>query len=191
MDLKSLREILDEIPDESSPYLYPLGGVLTLICLGMMCGLDEIRAIARWGKELRWDLSSRLGFPNDRMPSFTTLQMALKRVDRDDLMDRISAWGEAILTAYGHEGWQGLALDGKKLRGSRTEELPAVHLLAAFAHEFHVLVGQVQVSSKRNEISGIHPLLAELTLENRVVTVDAMLTQRHIAETIREKKGII
>ena len=144
MELKSLREVLDTLRDPRSPYRYPLGGVLTLICLGMMCGHQEIRAIARWGKFHRWDLSEKLGFEHNRMPTFATLQDGLKRVDAQHLTELIGQWGDATLKAYGHEGIQGIAIDGKKLRGSRTEDLPAVHLLGAFAHELHMLVWQVR-----------------------------------------------
>jgi len=189
MRLKSLREAFEGVHDPKTPYHYPLSGVLTLICLATMCGCHEVRAIARWGQHHRWDLAEQLGFPREKMPTFSTVQDALRRINDEAFARIIGTWGDEILRAHGHEGLQGIAIDGKTLRGSRTEELPAVHLLGALAHEFHIVIGQVPVDRKTNEIGGIDPLLAELSLEGRVVTVDALLSQRDIAAAIREKKG--
>ena len=191
MRVKSLREAFESLHDPREPYRYPLSGVLTLICLATMCGCHEVRAIARWGKHYRWELAERLGFPREKMPSFSTVQDALNRVNDEVLSQVIGRWGDEMLRAYGHQGLQGIAIDGKTLRGSRTDEVPAVHLLGALAHEFHLVIGQIPVDSKTNEIGGIAALLSELTLEGRVVTVDALLSQREIATTIRKKKGII
>lgn len=191
MRIKSLREALESVHDPKAPYHYPLSGVLTLVCLATMCGIHEVRAIARWGKNNRWELAELLGFPREKMPTFSTVQDALHRVNDEELSQIIGKWGDEILRAHGHEGLQGIAIDGKTLRGSRRDEVPAVHLLGAFAHEFHLVIGQVPVDSKTNEIGGIDPLLSQLTLEGRVVTVDALLSQHEIAATIREKKGII
>ena len=190
MEVTSLRELFECLEDSRSPYHYPLSGVLTLVCLATLCGCSEVRAIARWGKAHRWELPERLGFPREKMPSFATVQDALKRVDEVAFARIIASWGEEILSAHGHGELQGIAIDGKTLRGSRTSDIPAVHLLGALAHEFHLVIGQVRVASKTNEIGGMDALLAGLTLEGRVVTVDALLTQRGIARQIREKKGI-
>lgn len=191
MQIPSLREIFESIEDTRSPYWYPLSGVLTLICLATMCGCHEVRAIARWGNHFRWDLAERLGFPREKMPTFSTIQDALDRVNDAELSQLIGQWGDEILTAHGHEGLQGIAIDGKTLRGSRTEAIPATHLLGALAHELHVVVGQVAVDSKTNEIGSIDSLLTELVLEGRVVTVDALLSQHTIATSIRKKKDTI
>ena len=190
MEVTSLRALFESLEDPRTPYHYPLSGVLTLVCLATLCGCHEVRAIARWGKAQRWELPERLGFPREKMPSFATVQDALERVDEATFARIIATWGDEILNAHGHAGLQGIAIDGKTLRGSRTEAIPAVHLLGALAHAFHLVIGQVPVESKTNEIGGMDALLAELTLEGRVVTVDALLTQRDIARQIREKKGI-
>jgi hypothetical protein len=72
------------------------------------------------------------------------------------------------------------------MRGTGEDEWPAMVLISALSHELHQVLGQCEVPS---ETKGIMPLLADLVLEGRVVTVDALLTQRGIAEAIREKGG--
>lgn len=67
--------------------------------------------------------------------------------------------------------------------------LPGSHLLSAFGHRLGVTLAQRAVSDKTNEISAVPELLDGLFLQGRVVTMDALLTQRAIAEKIVEKKG--
>jgi DDE_Tnp_1-associated len=187
--ITSLREALAKIPDSKHPYDYPLEGVLTLISLAMMCGSNGEREIARWAQRQRWSLAERLGFPREKMPSLGTIQEALRRVDPQVFRQVVSEWAESIFQAQGETEGQGVSIDGKVVRGSRTADQSAVHLLSALAHELKMVLGQTPVADHTNEIGGIDPLLADLVLEGRIVTVDAHLTQRAIAETIREKGG--
>ena len=82
-----------------------------------------------------------------------------------------------------------MALDGKTLRGSRKQGAPGVHLLAAVSHRLGLTLGQTGVDDKTNAITAAPPLLAGLLLEGRVVTVDALLTQREVARVIGEAGG--
>jgi hypothetical protein len=187
--MRSLKEELGQIKDDRAWCEYPLVGVLMMMCLAIMCGCTSIREIARWGQERRWALSERLGFRRNRMPSEKELRLILGRVDRAGLEAIVREWGEAIWQELKGEGLPAIAMDGKKLRGSRTDDLPAVHLLSVVAHEAQVVLGHVQVDSHTNEIKGAIPLLTDLVLDGRVVTMDALLTQREIAEVIVEKGG--
>lgn len=187
--MKSLRERFKEIEDDRAWWEYPLDALLTLMCLAMMCGCNHIREIERWGKAYRWELSERLGFRRNRMPCEKAFRDILRRLDIEAFSRIVAEWGEATLQALGKEGWVAIAIDGKTVRGSRTADLPALHLLSALGHEVQAVLGQVEVESHTNEIKGIVPLLANLALEGRVVTMDALLTQRDIAEAVMVKGG--
>jgi hypothetical protein len=187
--MKSLREALGEVGDNRAWCTYPLEGLLTLVVLAMMCGKNSVKGVARWAREYRWEYAERLGFPRDKMPSLGTLQRVIAAVDDEELARVVGQWGEAALQAYGQSSLPGVAIDGKTVRGSQGERLPAVHLISALSQRLHVVLGQVEVSEHTNEIKGVLPLLADLVLEGRVVTVDALLTQRDIAQAILEKKG--
>lgn len=189
--MMSLREKFKTLEDDRGWSEYPLEGLLTLMSLAMMCGCNSIREIERFGKEYRWELSERLGFRRNRMPCEKTFRDILKRLDIEGFTRIVGEWGESTLQSLGKADCPAIAIDGKTLRGSRTEDLPARHLLSALGHELQVVLGQVEVESHTNEIKGILPLLANLTLAGRVVTMDAMLTQREIAEAIVEKGGTI
>lgn len=187
----SLREAFAQLPDTKQPYSYPLEGVLTLICLALMCGCNGEREIARWAQRQRWTLAERLGFPREQMPSLGTIQEALRRIDPRTFTRVVSEWAEMVFQTHRDTEGQGIAIDGKVLRGSRQGDQSAVQLLSALAHDFKLVLGQTPVADHTNEIGGIDPLLADLVLEGRVVTVDAHLTQRTIAATIRQKGGTI
>src|SRR5256884_5375333 len=82
-----------------------------------------------------------------------------------------------------------VALDGKTLRGSQKQGAPGVHLLSALSHHLGLTLAQQAVDAKTNEITQVETVLRQLVLKDRVITMDALLTQRHVAQTIVDKGG--
>ncbi len=82
-------------------------------------------------------------------------------------------------------------MDGKTLRSSAKQGASGAHLLSAVAPVLGLTLHQKAVPHKTNEIGAIQEVLQALVLEGRVVTVDALLTQRDVARTIVEKGGSI
>lgn len=82
-----------------------------------------------------------------------------------------------------------IAIDGKTLRGAARRGANPVHLLAAVCHQLKIVLAQVAVEDKTNEITAVIPLLRSLVLEGRLVTMDALLTQREVAQEILARKG--
>ena len=189
--MESLREAFAQIPDWREDPRYPLAGLLTLICLAMLCGCNGIHEIERWAQRQRWTLAERLGFRREKMPKYGMIRRTLLNVDEVAFGRIVAEWGNEVLKVYGKETLPGVAIDGKVVRGTREGELPAVELMAALSHELKIVLGQVAVPVGTNEIPTVQTLLADLVLEGKVVTVDALLTQREIASTIREKGGTI
>jgi hypothetical protein len=74
--------------------------------------------------------------------------------------------------------------DGKTLRGSQKQGAPGAHLLSALAHRLGVTLAQQAVADQTNEIPVVLDLLRQLVLAGRVVPMDALLTQRPIAQQI-------
>jgi predicted transposase YbfD/YdcC len=86
-------------------------------------------------------------------------------------------------------GEDAIAIDGKTLRGSQKQGAPGVHLLSAFAHRMGLTLAQESVDDKTNEPPVALELLRYLVLEGRIVTMDALLTQRQIAQQIVDAGG--
>ena len=82
-----------------------------------------------------------------------------------------------------------VALDGKTLRGAKKQGAPGTHLLSARAHHVGITLAQHAVDDKTNEITAVEHILHQLVLEGRMVTLAALLTQRHVAQTMVDKGG--
>lgn len=125
------------------------------------------------------------------MPSYGTIRRVLEMIDIEELEYRLSVWATEFSEATETEAWEGLATDGKSLRGSATSEDKAVHLLSIFSHQLEIVLKQRAVDGKTNEIPELRSLLEDVVLEGKLVTMDALHTQRDTAEKVLEKGGPI
>lgn len=189
---RPLIEVLAEIPDFRSNRgkRHPLGAILALACSAMLCGYRSYTAIAEWGHHYGEHLVRALGFTHPS-PWAATLHTVLRRVDREAVEAKLGAWAEALLgeVPRSEAGEDAIALDGKTLRGSQKQGAPGVHLLSALAHHVGLTLAQQAVADKTNEIPVAVEVLRHLVLEGRIVTMDALLTQRQIAQQIVDASG--
>ena len=100
-------------------------------------------------------------------------------------------WAEENLVDLppANEEMEGVALDGKALRGSRRRGASDAHLLSAFSHRLGLTLKQLGVDDKTNEIGTMPELLVDLVVEGRIFTMDALHTQRETAQTIDDGGG--
>lgn len=191
--IRPLVASLHEIPDPRYPQgrRHPLGAILTLICVAMLCGYRSYSAMADWGRCYGQKLVRALGFTRDQTPCAATLYHVLRQLDGALVEATLGAWAESVLTALPPVSGEldARAIDGKTLRGSRKQGAPAVHLLSALSHRLGLTLWQQAVADKTNEIPILEEVLQSLVLEGRVITVDALLTQRTIAHRIVESGG--
>ena len=170
---------------------HPFAAILALACCAMWCGARSYSAIAEWGRNYGVRIAQALGFTH-ATPCAATLHTIFRHVHRDEFEAHLGAWAARVVESLppGPETPEtAIALDGKTLRGSKKQGAPGVHLLSALAHQVGVTLAQHAVDDKTNEITAVETLLQQLVLEGRIFTMDALLTQRHIAQTIVEKGG--
>jgi predicted transposase YbfD/YdcC len=170
---------------------HPLGAILALACCAMLCGARSYSAIAEWGRNYGARIAEALGFTHTS-PCAATLHTIFRHVNRDEFEARLGTWADRVvgsLPAVPEMSGIAVALDGKTLRGSKKQGAPGTHLLSALAHHVGVTLAQHAVDDKTNEITAVETLLDQLVLEGRIVTMDALLTQRHVAQTIVDKGG--
>jgi predicted transposase YbfD/YdcC len=108
-------------------------------------------------------------------------------VDRDAFEAYLGTWADSVvgsLPAAPETPGTAVALDGKTLRGSKKHGAPGTQLLSALAHHVGVTLAQHAVDDKTHAITAVETLLQHLVLDGRIVTMDALLTQRHVAQTI-------
>lgn len=195
-EIRPLGEVLAEIDDPRHPKgtRHPLAAILSLCVVAMMAGAKTPKAIANWWQN-RIGLGpflERLGFTKEYGPSKSTLYLVLSMITVEQFEAKVSQWIEenwGDLPQLGEDEYEGIALDGKMLRGSRKQGANHTHLLGALSHRLGFIVSQLGIDDKTNEIGAMPEFLAGLVIEGRVFTMDALLTQRNIAQTIIDGGG--
>lgn len=192
--IPALMEYLAQIPEyrQRQGRRHPLLALLLLVCVAMLCGARSQSAIADWGRFHGQPWLRRLGFTQQRGPSQATLSRLFRAVPRATVEAALGRWAEQVLRLCPPKqatDLEGVAVDGKRLRGSARQGAIDAHLLSAFSHRLNVVLGQVGVPDKTNEIGAADALFRSLVLEGRVVTADALLTQHEIAQTIVDSRG--
>jgi hypothetical protein len=188
----SLRAALQTLPDvrRGQGKVHPLDGMLALAVCALWCGCRSLYAISQWGRECAPEIRVALGLPAERGPSAPTLHRAFRALDHAAFERVLTDW----FAAQGLAPDEALAIDGKTLRGIHGEEIPGVHLVAAFAHQTRVALVQAATVGKGHELAGVQAVLAALPtrlLAGRVVTGDALLASRALCQQIVRKGGTI
>ena len=197
---RPLMEVLAEVPDprQQRGKRHPLGASLALVCVATLCGDRSSSAMAQWARISPRALVRALGCTPATPPCAATRCTVLRHLDRERLEATLGTWAESVLThlstaptdeAVDEAVDEPIAIDGKTLRGSRQQGAPQAHLLSALSHRLGLTLGQRAVAEKTNEITQIVPLLQGLVLEGRSFTMDALLTQRTVAQPIVEGHG--
>ena len=163
---------------------YPLSEVLLLCLLAVLAGAETITDIARFGQK-KLHLLRRFRPFEAGTPAHDHLGDILATLDAEAFQRCFVAWVAALIGVP-----QGVvAVDGKTVRRSKGAAKDAIHMVSAFAARQRLVLGQVKVADKANEIVAIPKLLDMLSIEGAVVTIDAMGCQRAIAQKIADKKA--
>jgi predicted transposase YbfD/YdcC len=178
-----LLEALAQVPDprDLRGRRYTLVPVLAMAVCAMLAGARSYAAIAEWAGDAPPRLRARLGLPG-AVPDLATFWRVLTAVDPAALDRAIGAWAGAQLTARRPGGRRVIAVDGKTVRGARSGDGTAPHLLACLDHGSGVVLAQAAVDGKTNEITMFTALLDQAgDLAGVLVTADALHAQREHA----------
>jgi DDE_Tnp_1-associated/Transposase DDE domain len=190
-----LAAALGTVPDPRRPVGWrpdrsplPLVGILQVAVAAMLGGARSLYAIAQWGRERVEDDPAALvplGLPPGRSPAVAALHRVFKALDVAAFEAALGGW----LAASGVRPDEALALDGKPLRGTHGDAVPGVHLVAAFAHRGGAVLGQAPSPGKGQELAAVKVVLGAAPLAGRLVTGDALLTQRDVRARIVAGQG--
>ena len=189
---RPLIEVFADIPDfrRSRGKRHPLSAILALACCAMLCGYRSYGAIAEWGRNYGTSMAHALGFTHNT-PCAATLFTIFGHVDRAAFEAQLGAWADSVVvtTPAADTPEDAMAVDGKTLRGSKKQGAPGTHVLSVLSHRLGLTLAQQAVDVKTNEIKAIETVLAQIVLHGRVLTMDALLTQRQVAQTMVDKGG--
>ena len=164
---------------------YRLAVILGLAVCAVLAGARSFTAIAEWAADADQGTLRRLGLTGT-VPSESTFRRTLQRLDADAFDELAGRWA-ARRTAPGPGGRRVIAVDGKTLRGSGHGSDGSRHLLAALDHAHGVVLGQVEVGAKTNEIPLFTTLLDRLDIQDAVITADALHAQREHARYLARR----
>ena len=185
----SLFELLKTVPDprQRRGRRHGLAAVLAVSLAAVTSGAKSFVAIAEWVSHQPLGVLMDLGITGPAGPAESTIRRVCTMID-PGLLDQVLG---AFMWTRTHTIGQRrvIALDGKTIRGARSKTTTAPHLVAALDHHSGVVIGQLAVTAKSNEIPAVQGLLKLFDLTDVVVTVDAMHTQTDTAEQITTAGG--
>jgi predicted transposase YbfD/YdcC len=177
-----------DMPDhrQAGKVVYPLNEILLLCLLAVLAGAETFTDIARFG-EKKLALLRRFRPFIHGTPAHDHLGDIFATLDAGAFRRCFVAWVSALIKTPADV----IAIDGKTSRrsGSRKNAKEPIHMVSAFAARQRLVLGQVAVAEKSNEIVAIPALLDMMAIEGAVVTIDAMGCQRAIAQKIKDKKA--
>ncbi|MFF4796665.1 ISAs1 family transposase [Streptomyces sp. NPDC001276] len=168
--------------------------LLALTACAVLAGARSLLAVSEWVADAPPALLERLGtavdplVPKRSWPAESTIRRLLARIDADALDRAVGAWLADRQTRG--QGLRGLAVDGKSLRGAARAKGRKIHPRAACDHVNALVLAQMDVGEKTNEITRFRPLLDTLEdLAGTVVTSDAMHTQHDHAVYLLDRQA--
>jgi predicted transposase YbfD/YdcC len=166
--------------------LYPLSEILFVVLSGSICGAESWRDFVLFGEERLDFLQEYYSFENG-IPSKNTFARVFAALDVDAFKQCFLEWVKSLQTLLNEV----IAIDGKTLCNSadKSSGTKAIHMVSAFATGARLVLAQQKVDEKSNEITAIPKVLALLDLKGHIVTIDAMGTQKAIANQIIEQGG--
>lgn len=166
--------------------LHQLEDIVFITIAAVISGAESWNEIELFGKQKKPWLSSFLTLPNG-IPSHDTFNRFYASLDPVEFEKVFTAWVQSLVSKYPGDI---VAIDGKTVRGSRGKGFhSATHIVSAWSNSNQMIIGQVKVEEKSNEITAIPELLDALLIEGSIITIDAMGCQKEIAKKIRSKKA--
>src|SRR5579884_3212432 len=186
--LQSLATVFEAVPDPRGRQglRYDLPFLLTCMVAAQLCNCDGTEAVGQWCHDHRSLLQDVFGPRLFLTPSGSLYRRLLPRLDAGAIERVLGSWVQATTSAPDDEP---LALDGKAIRGARTDERAAPHLLAFVTHQSQETFFQVRVDEKTNEIPVAKQVLPTLPIWQRVCTADALHTHAEFLRLIHELQG--
>lgn len=180
----SILEHFSEVEDPRIEYLvdHQLIDIITIALCAIIAGADNWTEVAQFGREKQAWLAEFLSLTHG-IPSHDTFGRVFAKLDPQQFQNSFLKWVQAVFEIT---GGQVVPIDGKKVRRShdRTNDQQAIWMVSAWAAENKLVLGQVKVDDKSNEITAIPKLLRLLELSGCIVTIDAMGCQKEIAAQI-------
>jgi predicted transposase YbfD/YdcC len=185
----SINSHFATLEDPRCTYLndHPFLNILVIALCAVIAGAEEWTEVEEFGRSKEEWLSRYLDMSKG-IPSHDTFGRVFARLDPEQFQQCFLSWVQAVFAVA---GGQMIAIDGKTVRHSYDKQggKAAIHMVSAWASANQLVLGQVKVDDKSNEITAIPQLLSLLDVTGCIVTMDAMGCQKEIAQQIIDQGG--
>jgi predicted transposase YbfD/YdcC len=166
---------------------HPLVNIIVITVCAVICGAESWVEVELFGHS-KFDWLAQFLDLSQGIPSHDTLGRVFGQLNAEQFQSCFLSWVQAAVEVT--QG-QVIAIDGKTVRRSHNQAIgkAAIHMVSAWASDNQLVLGQLKVDEKSNEITAIPALLEMLEIAGCIVTIDAMGCQKEIAQKIIDKEG--
>ena len=187
MKIEKLKKAMGRVKDprrtDRGHILHKLADILVIGLCTILCNGEDFEDMEVFGKEREAWFRGFLTLPNG-IPDSDTFRRIFERINPEELAETLYDW----LCEIRPDG-SVIAIDGKTIRGSKSAERKAYHIVSAFVAENQITLGEVATEEKSNEIKAVPELLNLVDISNSTITADAMSCQKNIVNIIVEKQA--
>lgn len=176
-DVRQVRKVRHKLKD-----------ILVIVLFATLADADDWVEIAMFAEAHQDYLRKYIELKNG-IPSHDTINRVMGLVSPDILQQLYAKWQELMNRNEGEALKKIICIDGKTMRSNKRKEGKPSHIVSAWSREDGFCLGQRAVSEKSNEITAIPELLDKIQIKGQIITIDAMGTQKAIAEKIRKKRA--
>lgn len=188
--MEELLDWLEYIEDvrQARKVRHKLKDILVIVLFATLADADDWVEIAMFARAYEDYLRKYIELENG-VPSHDTINRVMGLVSPEILQQLYGKWQELLNRNEGEAIKKIICIDGKTMRSNKRKEGKASHIVSAWSREDGFCLGQKAVSEKSNEITAITELLDKIQIKGQIITIDAMGTQKAIAEKIRRKRA--
>ncbi|MBR1736324.1 MAG: ISAs1 family transposase [Firmicutes bacterium] len=185
IEILKMIEIIKD-PRQQSKIKHKLLDIVIIVLFAKLANADDWEEIEYCAKVNEDFLKKYIELENG-VPSHDTIQRVMGMIDPAYMQKIYEKWNELVNSNEGEKLKKIICIDGKTMRGNRTETQKPNHIVSAWSDADGFCLGQKAVDEKSNEITAIPELLKTINVKGCVITIDAMGTQTDIAEAIKGK----
>ena len=188
--MQELLEWMEYIEDvrQARKVRHKLKDILVIVLFATLANADDWVEMAAFADEYQDYLKKYIGLENG-IPSHDTINRVMGLISPDIIQQLYGRWQELLNRNEGEALRKLVCIDGKTMRSNKRKDGKPSHIVSAWSKEDGFCLGQKAVSEKSNEITAIPELLKKIQIKGQIVTIDAMGTQKEIAETIRNRRA--